>query len=76
MRGLGQDYKGATWQRAVCVHRTGRQKEEIMRLKNSVPVCLCAFDPQATPFRDSRWLMIEQVYEPAGMWVRLEDLPF
>jgi len=28
-------------------------KEEIMRLKNSVPLCLCAFDPQAIPFRDS-----------------------
>jgi len=30
-------------------------KEEIIRLKNSVPVCLCAFDPQATPFRGSSW---------------------
>jgi len=28
-------------------------KEEIMSLKNSVPLCLCAFDPQAIPFRDS-----------------------
>jgi hypothetical protein len=32
---------------------TGRHKEEIMSLKNSVPLCLCAFDPQAIPFRDS-----------------------
>jgi hypothetical protein len=35
---------------------TGRYKEEIMRLKNSVPECLCASGPQTMPFKDRSWL--------------------
>jgi hypothetical protein len=61
----GQSGKGLPVCACLCVsarrqvHRTGRHKEEIMRLKNFVPLCLCAFDPQAIPFRDSSWLLLK-----------------